>query len=93
MREAFAVTFALQKLLTLHFFNKKYWQISDTDVWNFNERLTNELVSFEQPGTGIFSAKDNNFYNYRSKFFPWNMALNGKREAKLKMEELLSLKA
>ena len=44
MREAFA----LQKLLT--FFNKKYWHIWDINVWNFNFSLTNEVVSFEQPG-------------------------------------------
>ena len=27
-----------------HFFNKKYCQISDINVWNFNEMLTNEVV-------------------------------------------------
>ena len=43
MREAFA----------LHFFNKKYWQISDINIWNFNETLTNDVVSFEQPGPGL----------------------------------------
>ena len=48
MREAFA----LQKLLT--FFNKKYWQILDIDVWKFNEMLTNDIVSFEQPGPGLW---------------------------------------
>ena len=37
--------FALQKLLT--FFNKKYWHILDI---NFNDKLTNDVVSFEQPG-------------------------------------------
>ena len=44
MREAFA----LQKLLT--FFNKKYWHIWDINNWNFNVPLTNDVVSFEQPG-------------------------------------------
>ena len=44
MREAFS----LQKLLT--FFNKKYWRISDINVSNFKETLTNNIVSFEQPG-------------------------------------------
>ena len=44
MREAFA----LQK--PLRFFNKKYWHISDINVWNSNEMLTNDVVSFEQPG-------------------------------------------
>ena len=43
MREAFA----LQKLLT--FYQQKYWCISDIDVWKFNETLTNDVVSFEQP--------------------------------------------
>ena len=42
MREAFAV----QKLLT--FFQQKYWHISDINVWNFKETLTNDVVSFEQ---------------------------------------------
>ena len=44
MREAFA----LQKLLT--FFQQKYWQISDINILNFNDTLTNDIVSFEQPG-------------------------------------------
>ena len=44
MREAFA----LQKLLP--FFQQKYWHIWDISVWNFNESLTNDVVSFEQPG-------------------------------------------
>ena len=44
MREAFA----MQKLLT--FFNKKYWHIWEIDFWKFNETLTNDVVSFEQPG-------------------------------------------
>ena len=46
MREAFA----MQKLLT--FFQQKYWRKSDINVWNFNETLTNDVVSFEQPGPG-----------------------------------------
>ena len=32
-----------------HFFNKKYLRISDNNVWNFRETLTNGVVSFEQP--------------------------------------------
>ena len=47
MREAFA----LQSVS--HFFNKKYWHISDIKVWNFNETLANDDVSFEQLGLGI----------------------------------------
>ena len=31
-----------------HFFNKKYWHISDINIWNLNETLTNDVVSFEQ---------------------------------------------
>ena len=43
-------TFALQKLLS--FFQQKYWQNSDIKVWNFNETLTNNVISFEQPDPG-----------------------------------------
>ena len=43
----------MQKLLT--FFNKKYWEISDINVWNFNETLTYDVVSFEQLGPGILA--------------------------------------
>ena len=43
----------VQKLLT--FFNKKYWHISDINVGNFNETLTNDVVSFEQPGLIVLS--------------------------------------
>ena len=45
-----------------HFFNKKYWHFWDINVWNFKETLTNDVVSFEQPGpvhqskTLIFAA-------------------------------------
>ena len=46
MREAFAV----QKRLT--FFQQKYWPIWDINDWNFNVSLTNDVVSFEQPGPG-----------------------------------------
>ena len=45
MREAFA----LQKLL-IFFRQKIKCQISDTDLWNFNETVTNDVFSFEQPG-------------------------------------------
>ena len=47
MREAFAV----QKLLT--FFNKKYWRISVINILNFNNTVTNDIVSFEQPGPDV----------------------------------------
>ena len=38
----------MQKLLT--FFQQKYWHILDIKVLNLNETLTNDVVSFEQPG-------------------------------------------
>ena len=44
MREAFA----LQKLLK--FFLQKCWHICGSNIGNFNETLTNDVVSFEQPG-------------------------------------------
>ena len=44
MKEAFA----LQKLLIL--FNKKYWLISDINIYIFYLTLTNDVVSVEQPG-------------------------------------------
>ena len=47
MREAFA----MQKLRT--FFQQKYLCIWDINVWNFNRTLTNDFVSFEQPGPVI----------------------------------------
>ena len=46
MREAFA----LQKLRT--FFQQKNWHISDISIQNFKETLTNDVISFEQPGPG-----------------------------------------
>ena len=46
MREAFV----LQSFS--HFVNKKYLRIKDINIWNFNETLTNDVVSFEQPGPG-----------------------------------------
>ena len=44
MGEAFAL-----KLLT--FFQQKYWHILDINDWNFNDTLTDDVVSFE-PGPG-----------------------------------------
>ena len=44
MREAFAMqSFS-------HFSNKKYWHVWDINVWNFNKKLTKDVVSFEQLG-------------------------------------------
>ena len=56
MREAFA----LQKLLT--FFQQKYWRIWDINIWNFNETLTNDVVSFEQPGPELSFYKGTDVY-------------------------------
>ena len=44
------VAFALQELLT--FFNKKFQHICVSLDINFNELLTNDIVSFEQLGPG-----------------------------------------
>ena len=33
-----------------HFFQQKYWRIFDINVLNFNETLTNDIISFEHPG-------------------------------------------
>ena len=46
------VAFALQKLLT--FFSKKYQNICISLDINFNESLTNDIVSFEQLGPDQF---------------------------------------
>ena len=36
---------------TFHiFFNKNNLCILDINVWNFNQMLSNEFISFEQPG-------------------------------------------
>ena len=43
MREAFV----MQKLLT--FFQQKYWHLSDINLLNLNETLTDDVVSLEQP--------------------------------------------
>ena len=45
------VFFALQKLLTF-FFSKKFQYICVSLYVNFNESLTNDIVSFEQLGPG-----------------------------------------
>ena len=50
MREVFAV----QKLLL--FFQQKYLHIWDINIWNLNISLTNDIVSFEQPGPVIYVA-------------------------------------
>ena len=45
------VAFALQKLLT--FFSKKLQHICVSLDVNFNESLTNDIISFEQLGLGV----------------------------------------
>ena len=54
MREAFAF-FQVQKLLI--FSNKKYGQISGINICNFNETLTNDVVSSEQLDRGPSCSK------------------------------------
>ena len=51
------------------FSTKKYWYISALNVRSFNETLTNDVISFEQPGpdfhlsgTGIFLKFTNVFF-------------------------------
>ena len=44
MREAFAL---------LAFFQQKICCIWNINIWNFNETLTNDVVSFEQPGPAV----------------------------------------
>ena len=39
-----------------NFFDKKYWHICYINVWNFNETLTNNVVSFEQPGPDSYDT-------------------------------------
>ena len=47
------VAFTLQKLLTF-FFSKKIQHIYESHNVNFNESLTNDIVSFEQLGPDFF---------------------------------------
>ena len=47
------VAFALQKLLT--FFQQNFQHICISLDVNFNESLTNDMVSFEQPGPAVWS--------------------------------------
>ena len=51
------VAFALQKLLT--FFSKTFQHICVSLDVNFNESLTNDIVSFEQLGPEMFITVDN----------------------------------
>ena len=44
-----------------HFFNKKYWHIWDINIWNFNETLTNDVVSFEQLKPVLYIVQTNSF--------------------------------
>ena len=49
------VAFALQKLLT--FFQQKFQLICVSPNVNFNESLTNDVVSFEQLGPGAQGSR------------------------------------
>ena len=57
MREAFA----LPKLLMI-FQQKKYWHILDINFRNFNEMLTNNVISFEQLGPGHVNSTYQSMY-------------------------------
>ena len=50
------VAFALQKLLT--FFSKKFQHICVSLDVNFNESLTNDVISFEQLGPDYYPSVD-----------------------------------
>ena len=71
------VAFALQKLLT--FFSKKFQHICVSLDLNFNESLTNDIVSFEQLGLdhkklAVVSQNGQNMSLLRSWFsYPWWM--------------------
>ena len=51
------VAFALHCKSYSHFFSKKFQHICIWPDINFNESLTNDIVSFEQLGPGRFSLK------------------------------------
>ena len=51
----------MQKLFT--FFQQKSWSISDINILNFNEMLTNDVVSFEQPGPESYNVWSDDFYD------------------------------
>ena len=46
--------FALQKLLTF-FSTKNIGVFEILNFWNFNETLTNDVVSFEQPDPNLYT--------------------------------------
>ena len=49
------VAFAMQKLyIYSHFFSKKFQHICVSLDVNFNESLTNDVISFEQLGPEVF---------------------------------------
>ena len=56
MREAFA----LHCKSFSHFFNKKNCHIWDINIWNFNDTLTNNVVSFEQLGPELLYRRAKN---------------------------------
>ena len=36
----------------------KYWHIWNIYVWNFKDTLTNDVISFEQPGPDLFLGQN-----------------------------------
>ena len=50
-----------------HFSNEKYWHIWNINVWNFNDTLTNNVVSFEQLGPSLLAwAKANSLLHKKN---------------------------
>ena len=47
----------MQKLLTF-FFSKNISMYAIFKDQRFNDTLTNDIVSFEQPGTGVYESKN-----------------------------------
>ena len=59
-------SFCTAKLFT--FFQQKYWHIWDINIWNYNETLTNDVVSFEQPAPGLlYILKPRNILEFSNK--------------------------
>ena len=48
-----------------YFFNKKYWHICEINVLNFKEMLTNDVISFEQPGPVLLTSYVNTQHSAR----------------------------
>ena len=48
---------------TFHIFStKKYWHIRYINVKNFDKTLPNDVVSFDQPGSGCYSVTVESYF-------------------------------